>query len=92
MVGSEAILYQIPKDYFTKDGNPETSTGTTSRENVGSSPRPRTVNLYDGGTERDVVRSEYMVHTNIEKGKSKGDSTKTLQLTNKVLAHRHRGV
>jgi len=78
MAGSEAILYQILKDYPIQDGNPETSTGTTSRENVGSSPRPRTVNLYDGCTERNVVRSEYMVHTNIEKGKSKRDSTKTL--------------
>ena len=50
------------------------------------------VNLYDGGTERDVVRSEYIVYTNIEKGKSKGDSTKTLQLINKVLAYCYRGV
>jgi len=33
-----------------------------------------------------------MVYTNIKKGKSKGDSTKTLQLINKVLTYRHWGV
>jgi len=45
------------------------------------------VNLYNNCTERDVVWSEYIVYINIEKGKSKGDSTKTLQLINKVLTY-----
>jgi len=56
---------------------------------VGSSPRLRTVNLHNSYTERNIVRSEYIVYTNIKKGKSKGDSTKTLQLTNKVFAYRY---
>jgi len=89
MAKSEAILYQTLKDYPTKNGNPETSTRITSRENVGSSPQPRTVNLYNSSTKRNIVRSEYIIHTNIKKGKSKGNSTKTLQLINKILTHRY---
>jgi len=92
MVKLEAIFYQILKDYLIKDGNLEISIKIISRENVGSSPRLYTVNLYDNNTKRNIIRSEYIVYINIKKGKSKGNNTKTLQLINKVFIYRYRGI